>query len=183
MSIINHQSLRDAITQYHGPGHGVAVCVIDEQGAGAQAQTPHQALVLAHVVPMGIPVYFVELNPHPAAGPNLPTRPQLAAAAPAATVITKQHINAFAPNVLPNFQTMLQANPNPTTTLVVMGYSAQQCVRATAIGGADGPRAHPGITRPGAVQLGYTVLTSQLVLRGGPATWTMERGVRFYAAV
>ncbi|MEO0559746.1 MAG: isochorismatase family protein [Bacteroidota bacterium] len=181
MSVIHHQTLRQAITQYEQEGHQIAVVVIDEQGAAAQPQTPQQAQVLAHVAPLGLPVYFVELNPNPGAGANLPTRAPLAAAAPGAVVITKPHINAFASNVNPNFHTTLQGQG--IRMLVMMGYSSQQCVKVSAVGGYDGPPHNPGIMRAGATGLGYTVLTSQLVLRGGQATWTHERGVRFYTAV
>ena len=66
--------------------------------------------------------------------------------------------------------------------LVMMGYSSQQCVKLSAVGGYDAPHA-PGVLRPGATSLGYTVLTSQLVLRGGHAMWETEPGVRCYEAV
>ena len=50
-------------------------------------------------------------------------------------------------------------------------------MRHTAVGG---PEKAKGPHKPGAVQLGYVVLTSHWVLRGGDPDWWNEPGVRFY---
>lgn len=182
MSIIT-QGLRAAMQAYHQDGHHLGVLVIDEQTAGPYPTTPFQQQVLGTANLLGLPVWIVELNPGvnaPAPPPNLPTQPALANLVPGAQVVTKPHINAFASNAQPNLHGVLQAAN--IDMLVVMGYNTNCCVRATSVGAADGPGPNAR-HRPGATQLGYTVLTADQVLRGGVATWKREQGVRFYTAV
>lgn len=167
------------MTAYTQQNHNLAVFVIDEQGGGVYPQEPAQQLVLQRAQQLGLSVFLVELNPginNPVPPPNRPTKPALHVHG--AQVISKPHINAFASNAHPNLHNALQGLG--VGMIVVMGYSSQQCVKATAIGGPDRPN---GTWRPGATQLGYVVLTSQSILRGGPATWWDTPGVRFYAQV
>jgi hypothetical protein len=178
MSIITG-SLAAAMQAYHGPGHQVAVLIIDEQTNVPMPFLADQQQILVAAQNRGLQIWQVELNPHinqPNPPANRPTNPGLAV--PGAHVLTKPHINAFASNAQPNLHAQLQAAG--ITMLVVMGYHVNQCVRATSVGGPDRPN---GLHRPGATQLGYIVLSCDQILRGGQATWKLETGVRFYTAL
>lgn len=181
--------LRKAMREYHTGGDKLAVLVIDEQSGQDRGIIQNaQEDVLLTAVELKLPVWHIELNPGMHKGAkNRPTDQHLGVAG--ARICTKPHVNAFVVNAHPNLHEELKKDK--ITMLVVMGYAANCCVKATAVGGSDSPAPKgpfdptktPKLFRAGATQLGYIVLTSDWVLRPEPANWKNEPGVRFYTQV
>jgi hypothetical protein len=182
--------LRKAMREYHADGDKLAVLVIDEQSGqepGIIANAQEDVLLTA--VELNLPVWHIELNPGMHTGKtNKPTDRHLGVAG--ARICTKPHLNAFVVKAHPNLHEELKKDR--ITMLVVMGFAANCCVKATAVGGSDSPPPKgaafdpaktPRLFRAGATQLGYIVLTSDLILRPEPANWKNEPGVRFYTQV
>ena len=177
MSIING-GLRDAMREYAAGGERLAVLVIDEQSGVHQEFVEAQDAVLRAAVELKLPVWLIELNPGLKQGkPSKPTVQHLKIGG--ARVCQKPHINAFAVNTHPNLREELKRDG--VSMLVVMGYNVNCCVKVTSVGGKDDSAGK--LWRPGATQLGYTVLTSGWILRGGEADWWDQPGVRFYMQV
>ena len=186
--------LRKAMREYHTAGDKLAVLVIDEQSGqdrGGIIQNAQEDVLLT-AVELKLPVWHIELNPGMAKGvKNRPTDQHLGVAN--ARICTKPHVNAFVVTAHPNLHEELKKDG--ITMLVVMGYAANCCVKATAVGGSDypAPKRKPGApfdptttpktVRAGATQLGYIVLTSDWILRPDEANWKNEPGVRFYTQV
>jgi len=97
-------------------------------------------------------------------------------------VINKHHFNAFVGTNL----AMLLAQENRCNgvkNLVVMGYDSEVCVPET-IGIRNKHTSRNKYNEykgPGAIGLGFSVLTCQSVLTGGPATWARSsQSIKFY---
>ena len=177
MSIV-HGGLRQAMRDFTERGEKLAVLVIDEQSGVHQEFVEAQDATLIQAVALKLPVWLIELNPGLGKGqPSTPTVGHLKVAG--ARVCQKPHLNAFVKEAHPNLHEELKKVG--VTMLVMMGYHVNCCVKATCVGGPDRPGGK--VWRPGATQLGYTVLTSGWILRGGEATWWMEKGVRFYGQI
>lgn len=175
-------SLRAEMGKYKQGGHGLCVLVIDEQSEKGLSNivVADQLAVLTQAMLLEIPIWRVELNPtiiNRKRAPNRPTAEVLGVWE--FPVITKPHLNAFDSRAEPNLHDMLQGDN--IDTLVVMGYHVNCCIRATCVGGFDRPNG-AGTARPGATQLGYTVLASSKICRPTDenAIWFNEPGVKFF---
>lgn len=172
---------------YKGDGHKLAILIIDEQSDLAPYyKTTAQREILEAAKVLNMPIWRIELNPNYSPGSGTPNRPTIPALAYYTdNILTKPGPNAFAPNTSLNLHAALSREE--ITMLVVMGYSRNMCVRASATGDWKSRVASTFI--PGATQFGYIVLTSNAILRGGSAAgesgatltgWELAPGVRFY---
>lgn len=166
----------------HRQGTPVGVLLIDEDerdDGAVYGETAAQRTVLEHAFRLGLKVFIVEINTelkHDPRSHTIGTRQEFVKYAH--RILNKREFNAFDADTYPNLQTTLDAAglPAETSSLVVMGFAANQCVRLTAVGGQDRPS---GPHKDGATQRGYTVLSCLQVLRGGAPSWTNARGVVF----
>ena len=164
-----------------GQGHKIGVLIIDEPepkppvaDADVKKITRDQQTLLAFANGQGCKFWRIELSQRGIAGEH-PTSLRLRGFLPPDTpVVTKKHLNAFTETNLAG-----QLQTAGVTHVVVLGHETNCCVKQTAVGGPPKPERDPVA---GATQLGYTVLTSPLVLKGRDAPkWTGEAKTEFYA--
>lgn len=87
--------------------------------------------------------------------------------------IRKNFFNAFVDTPL-----KAQLIESGCTTLIVMGATASMCVMNTICGGMEFT---DFISRPGAIQFGFKVLTCQEIISGEVVGWSENTGVSFYS--
>jgi nicotinamidase-related amidase len=162
--------LIQAMRAYVRGGNRLAVLVIDEQGD--DIPNPYltaQQRVLRCARLLGMPIVFIELNPNPGEKANRATSSDLrhAAAGAQSQVVTKSGFNSFVGTRLADVLEVYQA-----TALVVLGRETNQCVKNTVIGGSESSKGDR--VADGAVQKGFLVLSSDLIVRTGVAQWQKD---------
>ena len=187
-----------------------AVVVIDEDSSSDGANehgnaaspalnaTARQQRVIAVAQRFGCPVFLVQpsesdLNPvgirratgRPDDYPEN-TRTSLKGLLPFNKVmVTKSTPNAFRGT---GFHDYLQQHHGNISRLLLMGWSANACVGRTA-GIFDAYNIEGAMYDPGATHLGYTVMSCDDVLHGGPSNWVDDNGqacrasIEFYSAL
>jgi nicotinamidase-related amidase len=96
-------------------------------------------------------------------------------------IVTKHQPNAFQGT---GFHSYLQQHHPDVNRLLLMGWHTEACVASTA-----GTWDFFADLDPGATHLGYTVMSCDDVLHGGPATWADNSGqacrqrIEFYATL
>jgi nicotinamidase-related amidase len=174
------RDLLEVIDSYVNQGTKLAGLVIDEQSETIPfPYLPAQQWVIEKARLLQCPVWFVELNPKRGDQKNLPTNGALRAivAGSKVRICTKKSLNAFVDSS-PNLDDDLKAEE--IEVVVVMGYHVACCVKLTAVGGSE---TRGGQVHESANGLGYAVLSSDLVVRGGRANWKDESNVWFCTRV
>jgi nicotinamidase-related amidase len=148
-------------------GSRLAILVIDEQAdAIPDPYRIAQERVIRCARLLGMPIIFIELNPKLGVKPTRPTTSDLrhAAAGAQCEVITKATFNSFVGTRLADVLDVYDV-----TVLVVLGRMTNQCVKNTSIGGKEndtGDQIHDG-----AVQKGFRVLSTDLIIRPSRPQW------------
>ena len=172
-------------------GDKLGVLVIDEVETGCHTpELMNQVHVLEFAKRQNVPVIAVEINqgvfndPHTLA---INTKRKLMPFVD--RFVNKVSFNAFEPNgTHPDLiATLRTINLFPyQSKLVIMGYSAGQCVRLSIFGGASRPTA-TALSKPGAIDLGYIIMTSPDVLRGDGntalASWKTKHNLLYFERI
>lgn len=159
-------SLLDAISGFSGPGKtGVLVIDMEEQCMGGGVGTNiRRVLELARH--RNIPVWFIETM--------VPTSAILKSVLPPDTpTIRKQYFNAFVDTPLKS-----QLDEHGCKTVVVTGATAVMCVMNSVCGGMEFTDFK---SRPGAIDLGFNVITCQAVISGEVVGWSENSKIQFYS--
>lgn len=161
-------SLLNAISEFSGLGTlGVLVIDMEEQcmGGGVGANI-RRVLELARF--RNLPVWFIETM--------VPTSFTLKSVLPPNTpTIRKQYFNAFVDTPLKS-----QLDGRGCKTLVVTGATAAMCVMNSVCGGMEFTDFK---SRPGAIDLGFNVITCQAVISGEVVGWSDNSKIKFYSSL
>ncbi|MGC4125788.1 cysteine hydrolase family protein [Enterobacter sp.] len=161
-------SLLGAVSEFSGPGK-LAVLVIDMEDrcmGGGVGTNIRCVLELARL--RNLPVWFIEtMVPTSAALKNVlpPTTP----------TIRKQYFNAFVDTPLKS-----QLDAHGCKTVVVTGATAAMCVMNSVCGGMEFTDFK---SRPGAIDLGFNVMTCQAVISGEVVGWSDNSKIQFYSSL
>jgi nicotinamidase-related amidase len=161
-----HQSLQAAIQTLHQNGTriGVVVIHVTESAKATNIKAPGQKAILAQCNALGLPAWFVQMDVFGGAESQ---QDLLALVDP----LRRRELLNKGNNVFNGSTLAADLAREEITTLVVMGEELRSCIRMS-ITAIDSD--HQG---PAAIQLGFTVLTSPLLLRAGAAhdqTWPAE---------
>jgi hypothetical protein len=161
-----HANFLTSLVGFAKQGEWLGVMVIDEtESFSDHALLIRQVNVLHIARKQGWPIWFITLK-------DKPLHSVLRAAAPKAVTYTKPRGDAFEVQAFCHAVALSRVR-----RIVVMGHTATQCVRLSAVGGSWKPGDQP---TPGATGSGYEVLTCQEIISGDVGEWKNNVGVFFY---